>query len=191
MRLFVALPLPGDLIRALARVREALRSDGEAAGARFTRPEGIHLTLRFLGETEAGRLEEVATAFAAAVAGTGALSLRASGIGFFPDPRRPRVIWVGVEGEDARLQALALRCEEEARRLCFAPEARPFRPHLTLARVEGRSAGQGSHERLVAAAARLDTRELASWLAATACLFESVLRPGGALYTVRRELPLT
>ncbi|HXG41345.1 MAG TPA: RNA 2',3'-cyclic phosphodiesterase [Dehalococcoidia bacterium] len=133
-RLFVALELPPPVLEALASVQAALKAQG-LEGLRWVRPQGIHLTLKFLGETPSSRLDELLRALEEAAAGTGPLRLSLAGLGTFAGRRGPRVLWVGLQGDLQRLAGLQRRVEENMSRLRFPREERPFSPHLTLARV--------------------------------------------------------
>ncbi|MDH3286083.1 MAG: RNA 2',3'-cyclic phosphodiesterase [Acidobacteriota bacterium] len=147
-RLFVAAAVP-------AATREALWSwtrewAGRDAGWRPVRPENIHLTLRFLGDTPSSVAGHLGETLAGAVPPEAPVALRVRGVGVFPGAHRPRVLWAGLEGELDRLVALAQRIEEWAVAQGFRRNARPFRAHMTVAR-----AGRGRAE--VPEAARAGT----------------------------------
>ena len=178
MRLFVAVDLPDSLRAALARERNRLKAAcGPGEGVRWSRPEGLHLTLKFLGEVAAARLAEVSAALAS-TGGFEPFDVGAGGFGFFPSARRPRVFWVGLDAPPA-LGELAARIESAMEPLGFARETRPFQPHLTLARFAGQRAQPALEAALSAAGGanwgRFTVREY--------FLFESRLRPGGAEYS--------
>lgn len=132
MRLFVAVDVPDRIKEEIENaVVDPLRDIVE--GAKWTRPEGRHLTLKFLGYVDDDRVDEVGSALET-VAPTAAFDAAFEELGGFPNLRRPRVLWVGVgEGSDrfVDLAASVDRCLEP---LGFAREERPFHPHLTLAR---------------------------------------------------------
>ncbi len=130
MRAFIAIDLPEPVRSALRREQTAFRSI--CPDARWTRPEGIHLTLKFLGEITEAQVREVAEALAK-LDRFETFSVEVKGFGFFPDARRPRVLWAGVEALPG-LNQLAQKVEDAMEKLGFARENRPFRPHLTLAR---------------------------------------------------------
>lgn len=130
MRAFVAIELPQEIRRALAAEQERLRE--AATGARWTHPQGIHLTLKFLGEVPQDQVAGVEKA----LRGIGAFEpfrLQVKGFGFFPEAARPRVLWAGVDAPP-QLAQLAVRVEAALAPLGFVPEKRDFSPHLTLAR---------------------------------------------------------
>ena len=133
MRTFIAIELPGDLKQAIARVQDQLRGSG--ASANWTRPEGIHLTLKFLGEVPDVRALEIIAAMEGASQGIGRLSIAVEGAGAFPNAKVPRVLWLGVKGDIEKLAKLQVAVEDAMERLGFEREDRKFSPHLTLARI--------------------------------------------------------
>lgn len=182
MRLFLALGLPAAIRESLAGAQRVLRSS--CTGWRWVRPEGIHLTLRFLGEVSAADDAAQRPSWRRAASRSGPLRLRVAGTGVFPSVRRPRVLWVGVEEIDpgGRLEALAGALEAAARDAGFKAETRNFRPHLTLAR-----AARGGRPTAPAP-------ESVGWIGEAAIgdlvLFRSELRPQGARYTALERFPL-
>ncbi|MGH9375621.1 MAG: RNA 2',3'-cyclic phosphodiesterase, partial [Terriglobia bacterium] len=136
MKVFIAIDLPSSIRRELERKQDALRaalSSGpsrEDQEIRWVRPEAIHLTLKFLGEISEPELERLIEHLRR-LGPFEAFPVEVSGFGFFPDARRPRVLWAGVTASPPLL-ALAAKVEAAAAGSGF--EIRPFRPHLTLAR---------------------------------------------------------
>jgi len=182
VRLFVALTPPPDVQQAVWEAFAPLRA--RSYPVKWVSPDGIHITLKFLGEVAEARQPELVGALAKAVAGARTVTMVVSGAGAFPDPQRPRVLWAGV-APDPAIELLADRVERVFAPLGFPTEARAFRPHLTLGRVARHAhprdfAGMaGTLEGLpVEASAVVDGVEL----------MNSVLRPGGAGYErVHRE----
>lgn len=134
MRTFISIELPDEIKQGIARVQEQLRKAGASAG--WTRPEGIHLTLKFLGEVPDAKVQEIMQALDGAVKGSGKLNLKVEGAGTFPNVKNPRVLWVGVTGDIEKLAALQASVEDAMERLDFEHETRKFSPHLTLARIK-------------------------------------------------------
>lgn len=135
MRAFVALPCPPLLRAALGQALEAWRRTG--ASIRWSRPELVHLTLRFLGDhADPERLERLGAGLGRAAAATPPLTVRPGPTGAFPGWGRPRIFWLGLE-DGGGLLPLAAAVEEAARRAGFPAEERPFTPHLTLGRAKG------------------------------------------------------
>ncbi|MDD5038555.1 MAG: RNA 2',3'-cyclic phosphodiesterase [Dehalococcoidales bacterium] len=134
IRSFIAIELPDGLKRELARLESKLKS-GEQPLVKWVAPEGIHLTLKFLGSIAAGRIEEITRAIEAAAEGIPPFRLEVKGLGVFPNLRRVQVAWVRVSGEVDKLNQLQQRLEPNLARLGFEPESRPFVSHLTIARL--------------------------------------------------------
>lgn len=133
MRLFVAITLPPDLRERLWEAAEPLRAAGYPV--RWVALDGMHLTLKFLGEVKADREPRVVAAIGAAVQGAKRFTLPVGGFGAFPSLFRPRVLWAACEPVPA-LELLQHRVEQELERLGFPLEGRPFHPHLTLGRAQ-------------------------------------------------------
>ncbi|MDO8690713.1 MAG: RNA 2',3'-cyclic phosphodiesterase [Dehalococcoidia bacterium] len=134
VRTFIAVSLPAEVRDALARCQERLGA-AKIRYVKWVNPEGIHLTLKFLGNVDETNLPHLAQALRASVAGISAFHLRTGPLGAFPSPKSPRVLWVGLAGALDRLEVLHRAVEEAAALLGFPPEERSFAPHLTLARV--------------------------------------------------------
>lgn len=142
------------------------------------RPEGIHLTLRFLGDTSPSRVDLLRPALAAAAAACPPVEARAAGLGTFPERGSPRVLWLGLEVQAAVLD-LQRACERAARAAGFEREPRPFRAHLTLGRWRDR-----------APRPELPPADLGTTRLETLVLFRSDLRPDGAVYTALARFAL-
>jgi 2'-5' RNA ligase len=185
VRLFVALNFPGELRDALWRAAAPLRDLD--LPVKWVGPDGIHLTLKFLGEVPDEREGEIRAALARAagdVAGAPRpLTIDVRGFGAFPSPARPRVFWAGIEPTPA-LELLQHRVERELGPLGFPTEARAFRPHVTLGRA-ARDARPAAFARAGAALAALSHE--GSAVVDTVDLMQSTLRPGGAAYQVRHR----
>jgi 2'-5' RNA ligase len=118
----------------LARLQNRLKS-GSRAPVKWVDPESIHLTLNFLGNIDTTLIDRITSALGEACRDVHPFSLEISGLGVFPNERRVRVVWVGLAGETATLGHLQKRVDDSLAPLGFQAEARPFTPHLTLARV--------------------------------------------------------
>ena len=176
MRLFLAIELFGELRDDLSSLQQQLRT--ELDGWRWVKPQNIHLTLRFLGDAAAELDERCREAWRSVAADTPPFTIRLDGIGSFPPRGRPRVLWVGLreDGSEGGLASLAAAFETAAREAGFEREARPFRPHLTLARARrsGRATLPEHHEFVSRSALDVDR----------VVLFRSELLPTGARYSV-------
>ena len=186
-RLFVAVPIPevvaariGDVV---GDVREGLGPDGQRV--RWVQMEGLHVTIRFLGPTAPDRVDAVAAAVTAAAAVIERpFEVRIGGAGSFPDPARPRALWLGIRAGSDALGRLAAAVTTELAADGWALEERPFRPHLTIARTDGVHAGAEAGQRLVAAAAELDL----AFDADRVVLYRSHLGRGPARYEALRSV---
>jgi 2'-5' RNA ligase len=134
IRSFIAIELPPEIRLSLARLQNKLKS-GSRASVKWVDPDSIHLTLKFLGNVDIALIEKIVSAMEEACRGVRPFSLEISGLGVFPNERRVRVVWVGLTGETATLGQLQKRLDDALAPLGFRAEARPFTPHLTLARV--------------------------------------------------------
>ncbi len=181
MRLFVALNLPAPVREALWAATARVRDLG--GPVKWVRGDGLHLTLKFLGDVPDEREPELTAALTRAAAGARSLSLALGGFGVFPDFRRPRVVWVGIAAEPG-LEILQHRVEQEFAPLGFATEGRPFRPHVTLGRA-ARDARPADLAGLEAALERLEFAETA--LVSSLDLMQSTLQSGGPVYHVRHS----
>lgn len=185
MRLFVAAEVPEDLRRRLGEAQRRLRD--VPLDVRWTRPEGIHLTFAFLGETAAERRPMVEGAVRRAAAeGPPPFTLTVRGVGTFPERGRPSVIWAGLEGDRGAAERLQRVLCDRLTEIGWTLEMRPFRPHLTLGRVGGARPGDPRPTLALLEGeefGRLEVRRIA--------LYESRLDPGGARYSVLSAADLT
>jgi 2'-5' RNA ligase len=182
VRLFLAAALPEAVESAASGLQSALRR--RLRGWRWPRPEGIHLTLRFLGEVDAALDERARAEWERVAAECRPFRVGLDEVGHFPPRGVPRVLWIGlleIEPGGA-LAALARQLEATARELGWAPERRPFRPHLTLGRAR-----KGSRPDVPPGDEAVPRAE--GWVRGIR-LVESRLLPEGARYTARAVYPL-
>ena len=179
-RVFLAVHLPEPQRATLELAIADLRKHG-LSRVRWVRPEGIHLTLKFLGNILSSQVEAVAGAMTIAAKGSSPFRLELGTLGVFPNARRARVLWCGVEGEMATLADLQQRTETGLESLGYPQENRPFSPHLTLGRVrEGdRMPAQALLEQALDACA---PRWREPWLVDEVCLMQTTSMPGGSRY---------
>ena len=190
MRLFVALDIEPEIRKRIAEFRDQMRA--LAPDVRWVGPETFHVTLQFLGETQ--KLEEIRRALEQVKGAAVPLAFR--GAGFFPNPKSPRVFWVGIES-DEHLQELANSVGAALKPLGFARDAGPYKPHLTLARAgSGRPRpvrGEQSAPGLLAVRVKLESLaapEFGRMTAREFYLYESKLSPKGAQYKKVARYPL-
>lgn len=179
IRAFIAVQLANEVRDALGEVTRSLSGRAPHGVVRWVRPEQMHLTLRFLGDTDTGKLPAIQAAMDAVAAANAPFGMRLGEIGCFPNRNRPRVIWVGLSGEEARLLSLVAALEKELVPLGWEPEGKPFRAHLTVGRVKDERGAQG-----VTWTADVPPLDVP---VAAIHLIESQLRPNGPLYTVRHS----
>lgn len=176
IRSFIAIEVPQGIKKGISEIQERLKRIG--ADVSWTRPEGIHLTLKFLGEVEEERLAKIQKAIKEASKGFSPFVIEFGGIGVFPNLKAPRVIWVGIK-ESEKLNSLQDAIESETERLRFKREARAFTPHLTLGRVRS----SRNRDALIRAMEEFEKIELGSLNVEDVSLMRSELRPKGAIYT--------
>ena len=186
IRTFIALPLPSDWTQALGRTMLQLRR-ALPNGIRWVDPGGIHLTLKFLGNTDPGLVDQIIEGLAFRLAASPSPQLSLDRLGTFPAGRNPRVIWAGVSGDSNALEALHHCAEAAAVGLGWAPERRAFRPHLTLGRVRDQVS---SRERgaIVDGIKNLAPAPASVWRPDVVRLYKSVLTSRGAIYSSLGEV---
>jgi RNA 2',3'-cyclic 3'-phosphodiesterase len=187
LRLFVAIELPGEVREALGRLQHELQQRG-LEKLRWVRPEGIHLTLKFLGATPAEKVPAIDEALRHVTEGIARHVVSLNRLGRFGRWRRLSVVWVGLAGNLTQLGHLQLRVDRALRGLGFPSDDRKFEPHLTLARVPFKLATELSDPADVALRAvavqaiEFEVREIS--------LMQSTLRPSGAIYERVAAFPL-
>lgn len=178
MRIFIALDIPTEIRARIAAFADRARP--YAPEAKWARIEGLHVTLKFVGEVNDAKVHEIRSTLPAVKAGP--FDVTFSGAGFFPTPNAPRVFWIGVEGGDG-LASLAATIDNSTHELGIAREARAFNAHLTLAR-SGSGPGSG---RLLRPLRNLVQAEpglrFGTMTAREFFLYRSELQRGGARYT--------
>ena len=180
LRLFVAVDVPHEVLDELAAVVDPKRSTIE--GARWAPLENQHITLKFLGSVETSMLAGVTEACERASRAVAPTHIRVVGMGAFPNARRARVIWAGIEDDDGVLTKLAMGLDEALAPLGFDPEKRAFTPHLTLARLKAPGDVRGFIDEVSFGSAAVPVRELH--------LYRSHLSPKGARYEIVRTFVL-
>ena len=180
MRLFTALDLPRDVV---INLEELLRTLKPRARISWSKPENLHVTIKFIGEFPPDRLPELKQALAGVPRG-GAIPVRVRKVGFFPNPHNPRNFWCGIEAPG--LEKLAADSDAATVTVGVEREKREFSPHLTLARIKERVPMQSLREAIVG----LPSLEFGEFEARSFFLYESKMQPGGSVYTKLSEFPL-
>ena len=180
MRAFVAIELDESAKAHIAAAIEQLRRE-RIERLRLVRPEGVHLTLKFLGDIEAAQASRVAEAMTRAAVRHAPFSLSLGSPGVFPNPRRARVLWVGVEGALKELRMLQSSVEEELVAAGFPAERQRFNPHLTIGRMHHR-ASPANRKRAAGVLSALCLPADQAVTVNAISLMKSTLLPGGAIY---------
>ena len=184
IRSFLALDPPEEVLGEIDAVQRRLRKVIEG-DIRWVRPEGIHLTLKFFGDVSGDDVANIATVVEKAAEGERPFSLAIGGAGVFPDPHRPRVLWLGMNGDVERLLVFQRGVEQALLQIGFPREERPFRPHLTLGRIK-------TSRGLIGLARALEKGEeytAGRFIASGLSLMQSELTPRGAIYTRLKWIP--
>ncbi len=175
-RLFVALDIPDEIRRTLASLSVGL------PGARWTRPENYHLTLRFIGEVDRAGRDELESALSRLF--VPAFSLSLEGLGHWESKGKPRVLWAGITPSSA-LDHLHQRVEAAVVAAGFSPERRRFKPHITLARLSGTSDAQLSEWLGLNPLPRMEPFEVGTFT-----VYRSFLKKDGPVYRPEYSIPL-
>jgi RNA 2',3'-cyclic 3'-phosphodiesterase len=181
MRLFLAVFPPIEIAHRLTEAACDLAGGLAPKTVAWTRPEQIHLTLIFLGNVKRAKVEELARAVEAVCVRGKIHPLQARGLGCFPSPARPSIIWAGLAGAVAVLGELKRRLEESLTKLDYAEETRPFRPHLTIGRVKTLNSADRRH--LTVSLPLWPETDFGGWMVERVDLMQSELSPAGAEYT--------
>lgn len=184
VRAFLAIDLPGEERERIADIQARLK--GALDGVRWTRPEGIHLTLKFFGDIDENEIASISDIVERTAKGYEGLFLKMGKLGAFPNNRRARVLWLGVEGETDKLASLQGSMEDAFEALGFVRERRSFKPHLTLGRARS---SRGMIMGLPEVMERIRYESAAPFSAEGLTLFKSDLLPGGAVYTKLAYFP--
>jgi 2'-5' RNA ligase len=184
MRLFIAINVDPSLRPPLIEIQGGLKAT--PAPVRWVKPENLHFTLKFLGETPEASLPALREAFRRSLAAVKPFILSFAGLGAFPPKGRPRVIWVGVEQGADEMERLRTRIDEMLLPFGFPSEKRPFQPHLTIGRVKS----VGRLDSLLEGLQRAEIGQVGQMQVRRVELMQSQLQPAGAIYTSVEAVPL-
>ncbi len=182
IRAFIAIHLPEAAHAELAQVCDVLAGQVPPRSARWVEPHLLHLTLRFLGDTAVSQMPALAVALDEVAAQHAPFTLSLSELGSFPNRQRPRVIWAGLAGDLTAVHALQADIEQMARRLGWEAEEKPFRAHVTLARIKDGRLFQG-----ISWGSQINALPVPVM---AVHLMQSQLRPSGPVYTTRHSSAL-
>ncbi len=180
-RLFIAINLSDQQKNEIAAFQEKIK--GYMEGIRWVKPEGLHLTLKFLGETEETRIEQIIKGLDEAVSAVNRFDIICGKSGVFPSPRKARVIWIGLRKGNEEVSNLAARVDRSLTAIGFEPEKRSYTPHLTIARARGSITGKVIPLYLEQEASFCTSPSTIDGIT----LYESKLSPQGATYIVRHK----
>jgi len=181
IRSFIAIELPNELKSKLTQIQARLKAANQPR-IKWVDPNGTHLTLKFLGNIEPSMIDPITEAITDAAQKTPPFTLDVQQLGAFPNLRRVQVVWVGLGGEINKMKQLHQLIEANLAHLGFSPEQRPFKPHLTLARV-GNEASPDERQRFgeLIASTKFETSQ--SIKAESINLMRSQLTREGAIYS--------
>lgn len=185
IRAFLAIEPPDDILRSVLDLQERLRRTVKGKIV-WTRAGSQHITLKFFGDVSTEDIDSISRSVKSRLQPGWSINLKVENLGFFPNARKPRVLWCAAVGDVEKLAALQKQLDNDFARLGFASEDRSFRAHLTLARIREPHGIEGLDEALAGqarfCAGEFNVREL--------ILFQSKLTPGGAIYTKLAVFPL-
>src|SRR4030042_1169375 len=188
IRSFIAIELPEAVKTGLQQLQTELTLP-RYSFVKCVSPEGIHLTLKFLGNISAQKVTEITSVMEQARQGVNPFQLHLTEVGAFPNMRRPRVVWVGIKGDMDKLISWQQRLDDGLVPLGFAKEARPFTPHLTLARIR-ENCSPGDRLTFGETLARSHVEVDYKFTVTSLNLMKSQLFPTGAVYSRLAEVKL-
>jgi 2'-5' RNA ligase len=184
IRSFIAIELSPGAQTALAKLQTRLKAIVPPQTVRWTAPANIHVTLHFLGEVELNKIEAVSQLLHVSGSTYAPFTLTLGGLGCFPNTRRPRIIWTGVQGQTEILSKLYQDLGQRLKVIGYTPEARPYSPHLTIGRVkDGLPSPQLARLGEVLEREQAAIGEFATLRVTEIALMKSDLKPAGPSYT--------
>lgn len=188
LRAFIAVEIPPKIHKEIENQTAPLRYELNASLVRWVPIENIHLTLKFLGDISPSNVEMLARILEAEASQHPSFEIQFRGLGVFPNPKRPRVLWIGIQAP-AELEALHCGVEDALAKLGYPTEKRPFSPHLTIGRIKSNTDPVGIQKiRTMLEESKVGT--LGSVPVTAIQLFKSELKPSGAIYKCLYSAPL-
>ncbi len=181
LRAFIALEIPASIQQAIQQQTAGLRKSADSSLVRWVPAGNLHLTLKFLGDVSSTNVQFLTQMLSREAGQHPGFSMQLGGLGAFPNPTRPRVIWIGIRAPEA-LPVFYRSLEAAAARLGYPPEERPFSPHLTLGRVK-QAVTPTDLQRIHAALESASVGQLGAVEVTSIHLMKSDLKPTGSVYT--------
>jgi 2'-5' RNA ligase len=188
-RIFIAVKMPDDVIQKITRISNYFQKQTPKEALKWVETENLHLTLKFLGEIPESTITKVQAILKAVADDQPPFDIAIAGLGMYPHAKRPRVVWLGVEGVDP-LIALHKQLDSELAKIGLREETRPFNPHLTLGRVRQRTSRETA-AKVGDILSEFKVDSLGSFTVGDIHLIESQLTPQGPIYTTRFTTPLS
>jgi 2'-5' RNA ligase len=177
IRSFIAIEIPDGFKNDVLEIQKRFKAG--SVDVSWTRIDGIHLTLKFLGNVEEEKIEEIKRVLEGIAGGTRHIKIKIGGVGVFPSQKMPRVLWIGIKNEDGSLEGLYKKIDAELSKIGFEKEGRDFKPHLTL----GRMRSQKGREGIIKLLGEFKDKEIGVFTASDMRLIKSDPQPQGAVYT--------
>lgn len=184
-RMFIAVDISAECREAAARFAGSLRHDLPTAKVKWEDPDKLHLTLKFLGSVEPFQMAAIREAVDKAAGKVAAFEITVSNAGVFPNPRKPRVLWLGVKAGAKEMSRLAAEINKNLPKGKFVDEKRGFLPHCTIGRIK-------VPDSAIKLAGAIGDRpfEPVSWMVTEVVIYESTLLPTGSVYKAVERIPL-
>ena len=183
IRTFIAIELPVKVKQVALQIQNQLGESIE--GIRWIKHENIHLTVKFLGNVEENRINDISAAVLNAVKGISVMNLKTGHLGIFPNEKRPRILWLGVEGDVREFIQMSKNCESELAKLGYEKNARENRPHITVGRIRSSKKQKG----LVNILKDIPIESI-DFRADALNLMRSELNPNEVVYTILQSVKL-
>ena len=183
IRTFIAIELPVEVKQVARRIQNQLEESIE--GIRWVKHENIHLSVKFLGNVEENRINNIAAAVKNAVEDISVMNLKTGHLGIFPNEKRPRILWLGIEGDVREFIRMSKNCESELAKLGYEKDARENKPHITVGRIRSSKKQKG----LVNIIKDIPIESIEFRVNALN-LMRSELNPNGAVYTNLKSVKL-
>ena len=185
-RIFVAIDLSEEARDRVSTYITGLRNEFSKLRVSWARPEKLHLTLKFIGDTDKNWLRKLERAVSAVAGSHTSIDLSISGTGVFPSARKPRVLWLGIKGNTETLRKVSQEIEAEYEKLGFAHDKREFSPHLTIARLREPRIARELVEKHLA-----QQFKAVKFSASELVLYESSFLPTGSVYSIVSKADLS